>query len=125
MNKTDNRPLSPHLQIYSLPITARLSILHRISGAALAVLLPLLTIILAALVMGEESWLMIQTFFSHWTGKIVIWATIFALYYHFCNGIRHLVWDFAIHMDKQQMKLSGVIVIISAIILTIMTAMLH
>jgi succinate dehydrogenase / fumarate reductase cytochrome b subunit len=87
------RPLSPHLQIYKLQITSVLSILHRFSGVALAVgTLPLVWWLLAA-ASGPASYAHAQAFLGSWLGVLLLIGWAYALFFHLCNGIRHLVWD--------------------------------
>ena len=97
----DERPMSPHLQIYDLPITAKLSILHRATGAVLLFGLLLIVIVLMALAMGEQSWKIVHDLLVHWLGLGVLFGLTFSVYYHFCTGIRHLLWDTGKQMEKQ------------------------
>jgi len=89
----DARPLSPHLQIYKLPPTAMMSVLHRGTGAVLCIGTLLLVLILASAASGPDSWESTRGWVSSWFGLLVIFGFTFALYAHFCNGIRHLLWD--------------------------------
>ena len=87
------RPLSPHLQIYKPQITSVLSILHRFTGLALSVgTLPLVWWLLAAAA-GPASYARAQAFFGSWLGVLLLIVWAYALFFHLCNGIRHLVWD--------------------------------
>ena len=87
------RPLSPHLQIYKPQLTSTLSILHRATGMALAVgMLPLVWWLLAAAT-GPESYVQAQAFLGSWVGIVLLVGWAYALFFHLCNGVRHLVWD--------------------------------
>ena len=88
-----DRPLSPHLQIYAWQWTMALSILHRASGVGLSVGTLLMVWWLLGLAGGVESFELVQGFVSHWLGKICLLGWTWALFYHLCNGIRHLGWD--------------------------------
>ena len=87
------RPLSPHLQIYKPQVTSVLSILHRFTGLALSVgTLPLVWWLLAA-ASGPASYAQAQAFLGSWLGVLLLIGWAYALFFHLCNGIRHLVWD--------------------------------
>ena len=85
-----SRPLSPHLQVYRLPITAVLSIMHRMTGVVLSLGLVLLVVVLATAAWHRETYEVLTTLLSHWFGQMFLIAWIAALYLHLCNGIRHL-----------------------------------
>lgn len=121
MSWDDERPMSPHLQVYKLPLTANLSILHRGTGAALFVGLILMVWVLAAGAAGPESWQSMHGFLSSWFGKLVLFGFTFSLYYHLCNGIRHLFWDIGKGLDLEDARKSGKLVIVASVILTLMT----
>lgn len=118
---TDKRPLSPHLQIYKMPITAMLSILHRGTGAVLFIGLLLMIAVLVAAASGTESWQTMHRFLSSWFGKLILFGFTFSLYYHFCNGIRHLLWDIGKGLSIAEVHKSAWVVIISPVILTLVT----
>ena len=121
MNTSSRHPTSPHLQIYRLPLTALLSITHRASGVALAIGALLLVWVLAALAGGPESYAPVQAILQGWFGQLVLFALTFALYFHFCNGIRHLFWDVGIGFELETVDKSARLVIIVAVVLTIAT----
>lgn len=117
----DERPMSPHLQVYKLPLTAKLSILHRGTGAILFFGFILLSILLVLAMSGVESWSYAQAFLSSWLGYLVLLGFSFSLYYHLCNGIRHLFWDIGCGFSPEQTQKSGIYVIVGAIVLTLLT----
>lgn len=88
-----DRPLSPHLQIYRWQWTMLLSIVHRLTGVALAAGTLLLVWWLIALAAGPEPFADVQAFMAHWVGRLVLLGFTWALFYHLANGIRHLFWD--------------------------------
>jgi succinate dehydrogenase / fumarate reductase cytochrome b subunit len=90
---TRERPLSPHLQIYRPQLTSVLSILHRLSGLALALGTLLLVYWLTAAAAGPEAFQGAQAFMGSWLGILLLLGWSYAFFYHLCNGIRHLVWD--------------------------------
>jgi succinate dehydrogenase / fumarate reductase cytochrome b subunit len=114
------RPLSPHLQVYRPQLTSMLSIFHRITGMGLAAGTLLLTWWLVAAAVGPGAFETAQAIFGSWIGYLVVFALSFALFYHLCNGIRHLVWDAGYCLDIEAVYLSGKIMVSSAIGLTIL-----
>lgn len=111
------RPLSPHLQIYKLPLPALMSISHRITGVALSSGTILLAIWLLCLAGGEQSFNWAQMATSHLLGKLVLFGYSAALFYHMCNGIRHLFWDAGKGLEISQVYRSGKIAIGLAVLL--------
>ena len=82
----DSRPLSPHLQIYKLPLTAMMSVLHRGTGVVISIGTLLLVWVLAKAAMGAEAFAWTQWLLSSWFGYLVLIGFTFSLYAHFCNG---------------------------------------
>jgi succinate dehydrogenase / fumarate reductase, cytochrome b subunit len=116
-----NRPLSPHLQVYRPQITSVLSILHRMTGVALTVGTVLLTWWLVAAAYGPEQFANAQAFFGSLFGQLFLWAFTFSLFYHLCNGIRHLLWDFGWGFEIAQVRTSGIVMVAAACVLTLVT----
>lgn len=121
MNTSSRHPTSPHLQIYRLPLTALLSIVHRASGVVLTVGALLLIWVLAALAGGPDAYAPVQAILQSWFGQLVLFALTFALYFHFCNGIRHLFWDVGMGFELETSDKTARLVIIVAVVLTIAT----
>jgi succinate dehydrogenase / fumarate reductase, cytochrome b subunit len=90
---TPVRPLSPHLQIYRLTLTMVMSIVHRITGAALYFGTLLLVWWLIALATGPEAYSYVQAFMASWFGKLILLGFSWALIHHAMGGIRHFIWD--------------------------------
>lgn len=88
------RPLSPHLQIYSPLINMVMSILHRLTGAALYIGTVLLVWWLLAAAAGPAPFDYASSWFSTWYGKVVLVGYTWALMHHMLGGIRHFIWDF-------------------------------
>lgn len=116
---TGSRPLSPHLQVYKPQITSVLSILHRITGVALAVGTLLLTWWLIAAASGPEAFTAAQGFIGSWLGLLLLFGWSWALFYHLCNGIRHLCWDIGLGFDLPTVRASGWVVVAASVILTV------
>jgi succinate dehydrogenase / fumarate reductase cytochrome b subunit len=90
---SQERPLSPHLQVYRWQLTSVMSILHRMTGVALAVGTLLLVYWLIAAAAGPHAFATAQEFIGSILGRILLFGWTVALFYHLCNGIRHLFWD--------------------------------
>jgi succinate dehydrogenase cytochrome b subunit len=116
---SDPRPLSPHLQIYRWQLTSVLSILHRASGIALSVGAILLVAWFGAAADGPEPYAGFQRFMGSWLGLLLLFGWSVALFYHLCNGIRHLVWDAGRGLDLKSVYASGWTVVAATVVLTI------
>lgn len=117
----DKRPMSPHLQVYKLPLTAVLSVLHRGTGAALGFGSILLVLTLMSAAAGADSYATMHGILSSFLGQLVLFGFTGALYYHFCNGIRHLWWDMGKGLELEDAAESGKMVIGGAVALTLIT----
>lgn len=114
-----NRPLSPHLQVYRPQISSVLSILHRITGVGLGIGTLWLAWWLQAAAFGEGSFEAAQGFAGSIIGRLLLFGFTLALFYHLCNGIRHLFWDAGYGYDLPDMARSGWAVVAAAAVLTI------
>jgi succinate dehydrogenase / fumarate reductase cytochrome b subunit len=113
------RPLSPHLQIYKVQLTSMLSISHRATGIALAVgMLALVWWVLAAAI-GPEAYDQARGFFGSWFGILLLIGWTFSLFFHLCNGIRHVMWDTGHGLDLPSTYISGWTVIGCGVVLTV------
>lgn len=118
------RPLSPHLQIYKPQLTSVMSILHRISGVGLVKLMMCAIFFLYTLAAGEEYYNTFCVFLSHPIIKLGILLAIACVYYHLLNGIRYLIWGMGEGLEIKSVYISGWIISITVIILTIITWMI-
>lgn len=87
------RPLSPHLQIYRPMLTMMMSIVHRITGAALYLGTLLLLWWLMAAAAGPNPYADVQWFMATVIGRLILFGYTWALIHHMLGGIRHLIWD--------------------------------
>lgn len=117
----DHRPLSPHLQVYKPQLTSVMSILHRLTGIALAVGTLLLVYWLAAAAGGPESYAAAQAFIASPIGLILLFAWSLAFFYHLSNGIRHLFWDAGYGFELPTVYKSGWTVLIATAVLTLLS----
>jgi len=115
---TDKRPLSPHLQVYRPQLTSVLSILHRITGAALSIGTVLLVYWLIAAASGPEAYEHAQAVLGSMLGQLLLFLWTWALFYHLFNGIRHLFWDAGYGFEMEQVYKSGKGVVWASVILT-------
>jgi succinate dehydrogenase / fumarate reductase cytochrome b subunit len=112
------RPLSPHLQIYRLPLTALLSITHRITGIFLTLGTVLLVYWLVAIASGPAAYARTQALLGSPYGQAALFLWTLALYFHLCNGIRHLFWDIGYGFELKTVDRTGNLVIIVSLLLT-------
>lgn len=112
------RPLSPHLQVYKLPLNAVASIVHRITGSLLSAGLLLFVGSLLAISSGNAAYATMQNLLNHALGTLVLWLFIYALFFHLCHGVRHLIWDAGSGFERQQMDRNIYIELIASVILT-------
>ena len=115
------RPLSPHLQVYRWQITMLMSISHRATGIALSVGSLLLVYWLWALSSGPECFADASAILSSWLGQLILFGFTAALYYHLCNGLRHLLWDAGYGFEIKDIYTTGRAVLIAATVLTVLT----
>lgn len=92
-SKATQRPLSPHLQIYRPMLTMMMSIFHRITGIALYAGVLLLVWWLIAASISDAYFEVVNGFFAHWFGRLVMFGFSWALIHHALGGVRHLIWD--------------------------------
>jgi succinate dehydrogenase / fumarate reductase cytochrome b subunit len=119
--KNAARPLSPHLQIYRLPLAAILSITHRITGVGLTLGTVLLTWWVASAAYGPDAYEIATEFLGSLPGYVILFGFSVALFYHLCNGIRHLFWDAGMNFEIAETKRANVIVLAGTVILTAVT----
>jgi len=117
----NNRPLSPHLQIYRPQLTSVLSITHRATGVALSLGTMVLLYWLQAVARGPETYAAAQEFLGCWLVQLVLAGWTWAFFYHLCNGIRHLFWDAGKGFELPQVYASGYTVLAAATTLTALT----
>ncbi len=115
-----DRPLSPHLQVYRPQITSVLSIAHRATGIVLAAGLLLLLWWLAAAASGPDAFETAQAAVGSFLGRLLLFGWTFALFYHLCNGIRHLFWDMGRGFELDTVSVTGWLAVGSAAVLTLL-----
>ena len=118
MNDSNN-PLSPHLQIYRWQISSLLSIAHRISGVINLVALILIFFWLIVLSFGETNYELFLLTINSFFGKFILIGFTWSMIFHLLSGIRHLAWDLGYGFEIKTANISGIIVIIFSLVLTI------
>lgn len=103
---------------YRLPLAGIISILHRISGALMFLLLPFVLLLLDKSLMSKISFVQFKGIASHWFVKLIILGLVWAYLHHFCAGIRHLLMDAHLGVDKGSGRKSAVIVLAISLPLT-------
>ena len=98
---TKPRPLSPHLQVYRPMINMIMSIVHRITGAALYFGTLLLAVWLVAAASGPELYNEVNAWFGSVLGRIILFGYTWALLHHMFGGLRHFVWDTGRALDPE------------------------
>lgn len=118
-----NRPLSPFMlgQYYRLQLTSVTSILTRITGVGLLVGALLVVWWLIAAATGPEAFAVADGVITSWFGKLVMFGSIWALWYHALAGVRHLIWDVGYMLDIEKAEKLGWAVIGGSVILTLIT----
>ena len=97
-----NRPLSPHLQVYSPLLTMMMSIAHRITGLALYGGTLLLAWFLIALAAGPSPFATVAAVYGSILGQLVLFLFTWALFHHLLGGVRHFLWDMGYGMDHPE-----------------------
>ncbi|MCX7901917.1 MAG: succinate dehydrogenase, cytochrome b556 subunit [Burkholderiaceae bacterium] len=122
------RPQFRNVQItqilsYRLPPAAVVSILHRISGALLFLLLPFILYLLELSLSSEASFARLQATASHWLVRIVLVALTWALLHHLVAGLRYLALDLHLGVDKEQARRSALAVFAISLPLALLAAL--
>jgi len=115
----NKRPLSPHIQIYRWHISSLVSISHRITGIINIIAISLICILACTLMLGEDSYKIIDTFFNSVFGKFIILGMTWSFSFQILSEIRHLAMDLGYGFELKTTKITGLIVIIGSVILTI------
>lgn len=113
-----NRPLSPHLQVYKLILTMVMSILHRITGAALYFGTLLLAWWLIAAATDPAYFEFVNMVYGSWFGQLVLFGFTWALVHHMLGGLRHFIWDMGAGFGRDAREWLARATIIGSVVLT-------
>ena len=116
----ENRtPLSPHIQIYRWHISSLVSICHRITGIINIIAITLICVWISLLLTGENNYEKINSLLNSFIGKFIILGITWSFSFQTLSEIRHLVMDLGYGFELKTTKVTGLIVIVGSIILTI------
>ncbi|HHS93851.1 MAG TPA: succinate dehydrogenase, cytochrome b556 subunit [Rhodobacterales bacterium] len=116
-----NRPLSPHLQVYKWPINMGMSIFHRMTGVAAGAMAMIVTLWFFALAWSPEIFAWADWALTSWLGLLVLLGGAASLWFHFVNGIRHLVWDTGSSFGQKRVRRTALLGLVAMVILTLAT----
>ena len=117
--RAQNRPKNLDLTTIRLPMPALVSIMHRMSGAFLFFVLPLLLWIFQKSLAGQEGYQQVLTVFKHPLVKLFSLLVIWAFFHHACAGIRHLALDANLGLRLKYARASSRLVLLVSILLTL------
>ena len=119
-NKTPQRPLSPHLQIYKPMLSMMMSIVHRMTGAGLYFAMAFLAWWLLAAATSADYFNLVQAIYGSWLGRLILFGFTWALIHHAIGGIRHLIWDTGRGFELETVEIMAKINLAVSIVLTIL-----
>ncbi|MDR3491766.1 MAG: succinate dehydrogenase, cytochrome b556 subunit [Gammaproteobacteria bacterium] len=116
----DTRPKNLNLLTIRQPIPAIISILHRISGVVLFLLIPLMLWALGYSLQSQENFQDIHDMFTSTSGKTITLLCIAAFLYHFVAGIRHLLMDMEIGVELKSGRFTAMLTLVVSLLLTVL-----
>ena len=116
----ENRPLSPHIQIYKWHISSLVSISHRITGIINFFAITLICFWFALMLLGETNYQVIKNFLETFLGKFILIGITWSFSFQMLSEIRHLFMDYGYGFELKTTKVTGLFVIFGSIILTIL-----
>tara|TARA_B110000263_G_C15202266_1_gene461167 strand:- start:251 stop:637 length:387 start_codon:yes stop_codon:yes gene_type:complete len=116
--KDNKNPLSPHIQIYRWHISSLLSITHRISGILNFLGLILIFFWIFILSFEESNYEFFLLIINNFIGQFILIGFTWSMTFHLLSGIRHLAWDMGYGFEIKTANRSGIIVILSSLVLT-------
>ena len=115
-----DRPMSPHLQVWRWHVTMATSILHRATGIALYVGALILAGWVIALASGPDAFAVYHALLGSPLGLLVLFGLTVSFLYHLANGVRHLVWDAGKGFEPKTADMTGWAAIVFAIVATVL-----
>ena len=116
----DKRPVNLDLTTIRFPITAIVSITHRISGVALYAGIAVLLWMLQASLQSEESFLQLKEMLTSPLAQVILWATLAALAWHLVMGIRHMIMDMGVGESLEGGRRGAQLAIVCALVLIVL-----
>lgn len=120
MMSNSERPTSPHMSVYRWPISMTLSILHRMTGVALAVGLVVYVAWLMAAAGGSNDYRQFVDLMQTPLGRVALVGWSLAFFFHLCNGVRHLFWDTGRGFEMSQVNASAWTVVVASVVMTLL-----
>lgn len=111
-----NRPKNLDLTTIQLPLPAKASILHRISGFALFFAVAFMLYALQMSLESEQAFGGIQDLMDHWLAKLITWGILSALGYHLIAGVKHLLMDWGVGETKESGRVSAMVTLIAGFV---------
>ena len=118
------RPLSPHLSVYKLPLAARLSIMHRATGVLISAGAFVLAWWLTAIASGEEEYAAFLALATSLPGRVLLFAIMASFLFHFLTGLRHLFWDIGKGLDMKTTQTSSLAIVVLSLLAAAVVAWL-
>tara|TARA_Y100001936_G_C15599366_1_gene420951 strand:- start:172 stop:555 length:384 start_codon:yes stop_codon:yes gene_type:complete len=115
----NKKPLSPHIQIYRWHISSLVSISHRITGIINIIGITFICLWASLLLLGDSNYLAINSFLNSLIGKFIILGLTWSFSFQTLSEIRHLIMDLGFGFELQITKITGLLVILGSIILTV------
>ena len=115
----NKRPLSPHIQIYRWHVSSLVSISHRITGIINIIAITLICLWVSLIFISENNHEMVNLFLSSKIGKFIILGLTWSFSFQILSEIRHLIMDLGYGFELKTSKITGLIVIIGSLILTV------
>ena len=112
-------PLSPHIQIYRWHISSLVSISHRITGIVNIIAITFICLLASLLFFGESKFEFVNLFLSSLIGKFIVLGLTWSFSFQALSEIRHLIMDLGYGFELRTTKITGLIVILGSIILTV------
>ena len=116
---TDKNPLSPHIQIYNWHVSSLVSISHRITSVINILILTLLCFLVWTLILGNQNYQIFYNFFNSFFGKFFIIGFVWSYSFQILSEVRHWFWDLGYGFELKTSKITGVLVIIGSLVITI------
>lgn len=118
LQSVSKRPINLNLLTIRFPITAIASILHRLSGFFLFLIIPIFLAVLALSLHSPEAFFTVHTCFQHPLTKFIILGFLLALFYHLFAGVRHLLMDIGVAEELKSARFTAGLVIVAALVAT-------
>ncbi|MFL0805805.1 MAG: succinate dehydrogenase, cytochrome b556 subunit [Oceanobacter sp.] len=116
-----NRPTNLDLSTIELPLPAKASIIHRVSGFILFFAVAFMLAALAASLESAESFKELMSVFDNGLVKFIAWGIVSALGYHFIAGVKHLLMDMGIGEDKESGHTGAMITLVGGVIVVVLS----